>query len=177
MLLIIIRPGGSTAFDEELYLNFTILPYLDIPDTTGDYIWTKFQPVFDRVHMVYQYLPVFRKYYQTMFDKLYADGVIRWEIRTSLEGVYNEQGKVYSQEDTLQIVLDELEAWKSIDYEVRKIFSFGIIIQGIRSASVEEVTASLVNAYKLRENFPEIIVGFDLVGHEDPVGHANAITI
>jgi adenosine deaminase CECR1 len=166
---VVCRPTGASGFDQELYLNFTIIPYLDVPDTTGDYLWSKFQPIFGRVHMVYQYLPVFRKYYTMMFDKLFADGLLRWEMRTSLDPVYDETGHFYSQEETMLVILEELEAWKRKDPLKREAFSFAIVMQGLRSASVEEVSAALLSAYELRDVFPDVIVGFDLVGQEDPV--------
>lgn len=163
------RPSGPSGFDEELYLNLTIIKYLDVPDTTGDFLWSKFQPIFGRVHMVYQYLPVFRKYYRLMFDKIFADGLLRWEMRTSLDPVYDEFGHFFTQEETINVILEELEAWKNEDRQNRDAFSFGIIMQGLRSASVEEVSKALLSTYELRKMFPQVIVGFDLVGQEDPV--------
>jgi adenosine deaminase CECR1 len=160
-------PGGVEKFDNELYLNLTLLPYLDQPDTTGDYLWEKFQPIFSRVGNAYQYLPVFQQYFREMFPKLWDDGITQWQMRTSLIGAYD-GNKTYSQAETLQFILNELDAWKAEDPEKRNVFSFSIVIQGIRDAPVEEVTAALTSAYALRAQFPDVIVGFDLVGHEDP---------
>eukprot|EP00602_Paraphysomonas_sp_CaronLab_P008035 CAMPEP_0185036146 /NCGR_PEP_ID=MMETSP1103-20130426/28668_1 /TAXON_ID=36769 /ORGANISM="Paraphysomonas bandaiensis, Strain Caron Lab Isolate" /LENGTH=460 /DNA_ID=CAMNT_0027573561 /DNA_START=1 /DNA_END=1383 /DNA_ORIENTATION=+ len=160
-------PTGVASFDEELYQNFTLLPYMDIPDTTGDFLWEKFQPIFSRVGMMYRYEPVFRMYYQRMFDQLYNDGVMRWEIRTSLDGLYDDT-RSYSQPETMQIIIDTLREWQMEDYDSRGGFSFGIIMQAMRDGTVEEVVDALENAYYLRELFPDHIVGFDLVGHEDP---------
>jgi adenosine deaminase CECR1 len=120
--------------------------------------------------MVYQYLPVFRQFYRLMFSKLFDDGIIRWEIRTSLEPVYDETGHYLTQQQTLDIILEELKQWKLEDIKNREIFSFGIIIQGIRSSSILDVTNALTSAYLLQESYPEVIIGFDLVGQEDP-GH------
>eukprot|EP00603_Paraphysomonas_imperforata_P001848 CAMPEP_0114427106 /NCGR_PEP_ID=MMETSP0103-20121206/8163_1 /TAXON_ID=37642 ORGANISM="Paraphysomonas imperforata, Strain PA2" /NCGR_SAMPLE_ID=MMETSP0103 /ASSEMBLY_ACC=CAM_ASM_000201 /LENGTH=492 /DNA_ID=CAMNT_0001596129 /DNA_START=203 /DNA_END=1678 /DNA_ORIENTATION=+ len=160
-------PGGIEDFDNELFLNFTLLPYLDQPDTTGDFLWDKFQPIFSRVGSAYQYLPVFQQYFKEMFPKLWDDGITQWQMRTSLIGVYD-LNQTYSQADTLQFILNELETWKAEDPVNRNVFSFSIVIQGIRNAPVEEVTSALTLAYSLRAQFPEVITGFDLVGHEDP---------
>lgn len=164
-------PGGAAVFDAALYRNFTILTYEDGVDVTGDELWDKFQPIFDRLKMLYRYRPVFTQFFSKMFDKLWADGVIRWEIRTSLAGIYDAEGKEYTQGEALQIVMDELQAWKAtpdLDGKDRQIFSFGVILQSSRGSSVEVVTEDLTSAFNLREQFPDLILGFDLVGHEDP---------
>lgn len=159
--------GGAEAFDNELYQNFTLLPFLDQVDTTGDALWDQFQPIFTRLHDSYQYLPVFREYYRQIFPKLLADGITQWEMRTSLTPVYDEN-KTYTQLETLQFILDELLKWQAEDMPQRSSFRFNIIIQGTRSASVQDVTDALASAYELREVYPDVVIGFDLVGHEDP---------
>jgi adenosine deaminase CECR1 len=158
---------GVAAFDQDLYKNFTLTAWEDEPDTTGDELWDKFQPIFGRVRMMYLYLPVFRNFYYLMFSKLLNDGIIRWEIRTDVTGIYDND-KEYTPSESVQIIVDELEAWKAEDYEARKVFSFGIIFQGMRDGTPEEVTNTLVLSYQLRELYPDVILGFDLVGHEDP---------
>ena len=160
-------PGSVEDFDKELYLNLTLLPYLDIPDATGDFLWSKFQPILYRVGDAYQFLPVFQEFYRRMFPKLWEDGITQWQMRTSLIEVYD-HNKTYTKVETLQFILDELKAWQAKDPVKRSVFSFSIVVQGIRSASVEEVTAALASAYELRQQFGDVIVGFDLVGHEDP---------
>jgi len=165
-------PDGVASFDEALYRNFTITQYEDVADTTGDFLWDQFQPIFSRLHGAYQYAPVFREYYRRMFPKLLADGVSRWEMRTSLEPVYDSV-RTYTQEETLGMVLEELHAWQQeecspAEAAARQAFSFGLIMQGIRSGSPQEVVEALSSAYALREVFPELVLGFDLVGHEDP---------
>lgn len=159
--------GGAAAFDEALYRNFTLSSFEGQSDTTGDYLWEQFEPIFSRVNMMYYYLPVFKNFFRAMFTKLFEDGVIRWEMRTSVDGVYDGD-RTYSPAEAIGIVLEELEDWKAEDYENRKIFSYGIIWQGMRSGTVQQVTDSLLLAYDLRETFPDVILGFDLVGHEDP---------
>jgi adenosine deaminase CECR1 len=165
--------GGAVAFDAALYLNFTITQFEGQAGITGDFLWDQFQPIFGRLHDAYQYEPVFRQYYRRMFSKLLDDGVLRWEIRTSLEPVYDSE-REYSQADAMAIIVDELRAWQNAEdcsvreREGRKAFSFGVILQGVRSGTPEEVTAALESAYALRAVFPELVLGFDLVGHEDP---------
>lgn len=162
------RPGGADQFDLDLYNNFTITQSADQPHSTGDDMWAVFQPIFTRLHMAYQYLPVFRQFFRLMFSKLLDDGLIRWEIRTSLSPVYDESLNYFTQEATLGIVLEELAKWKLEDPVARNIFSIGIIIQGMRAGTVSDVTEALLSAYSLRDRYPEIIIGFDLVGQEDP---------
>lgn len=159
-------PGGMANFDAELYLNFTILRFEDQLDTTGDFLWQQFQPIFSRVDKLYHYKPVLEGFYPLVFEKLFNDGIYRIEMRTSLANVYDDE-KTYSEAESLQIILNQLDLWKKRDPEARDIFSVGFILQGIRSSSIEEVTTALKNAYTLRDQFPDVIKGFDLVGHED----------
>jgi adenosine deaminase CECR1 len=161
------RPGGPSRFDEELYLNFTIEKYAEQTDLTGDFLWEEFQSIFDRLHMMYQYLPIYREFFFRNFDRLFEDGILRWELRTSLDEVYD-VSRTYTQEESLQIILDTLQEWKLLDYPKRQQFTMGIIIQGVRALDVVDVSSDLIRAYNLRSLYPDVIIGFDLVGHEDP---------
>lgn len=102
-----------------------------------------------------------------MFSRLLEDGVTRWEIRTSLSAVYD-LDKQYTSSDAMRIIIDVFHEWQNVDLESRKHFSFAIIVQGMRGGTRQEVREALLNAYALRNEFPEYVVGFDLVGHEDP---------
>jgi adenosine deaminase CECR1 len=131
-------------------------------------MWAVFEPIFGRLSLVYTFEPFFRQYLRLMFTKLLDDGIIRWEMRTSLSPVYDETGRYGTQEEVLDIILEELEQWKVKDPASRNIFSIGIILQGMRGTSDAAVTDALLSAYSLREAYPELLIGFDLVGHEDP---------
>lgn len=168
IIIYFIRPGGVEKFDQDLYNNLTIVAYADQPHTTSNDMWKVFQPIFSRVNMVYRYIPVFRKYFHSIFTKLFNDGIIRWEMRSSFDTLYDETGQFKSKFDTIQIILDELEKWKQEDYEKRSIFSLGLVTQGFRASEPSVIIDDLITAYQLRDKFPNHIVGFDLVGQEDP---------
>lgn len=148
----------------ELFRLYTIGP----EDENRTDIWVEFEKMFSRVDGFISYRPVFLKYYQHSFEILAADGVQFAELRTSFDPILNEDG-TYTREGALVSLYQKALQQARISYPS---FTVTMIVCGWRGASLEEVNTSVQMASKLHSDFPELIVGFDLVGEEDQ-GHSN----
>ena len=143
----------------ELYRLYTLGSEDDsVPD-----IWVEFEKIFVRIGSFISYRPVFTEYFRNAFEALAEDGVQFVEIRTSLGGVMNEDG-TYTQDEAL------LDLYKTIIANVRTSypwFDLAIIPNSKRSTSVENVVSQIQRITRLKSEYPEMIVGFDLNGEED----------
>ncbi|HCN36138.1 MAG TPA: hypothetical protein DIS94_00295 [Bacteroidetes bacterium] len=149
-------------FDRQLHSLLTF----DIMDDRNPFIWSEFEKIFTRHGGLVQYYPVFVQYIKNSFDTLIADGMQHIEIRTSLGGVYDIDGKNYSKQEVLNIYNAVADTIRMTDPQ----FSFKIIYAGWRGGTRDYVMSSLNQAIDLRSDNPDKLVGFDLVGEED-LGH------
>lgn len=135
-------------------------------DDRSSVIWVDFEQIFTRIGGIVSYYPVFTKFLTTAFDSLLADGVYHIEVRTSLGGLYDLTGKQYTKEDVLTVYKTAAEMSR-MKYPY---FSYKIIYSDWRGKTQEQIAASLQTATDLRQKYPNVVVGYDLVGEEDK-GH------
>lgn len=135
-------------------------------DDRSQVIWVDFEYIFTRMGGLVHYYPAFTNYLAAAFDSLLADGVFHIEIRTSLGGLYDLTGKQYTKEDVLTIYKTAAEMVR-MKYPY---FTYKIIYSDWRGKTREQIAASLQTATELRQKYPDIVVGYDLVGEEDK-GH------
>ncbi len=125
--------------------------------------WTAFGDCFARLGRALSYEPVFMGYYHNAFETLIDDGVTYVEIRTGIGSLYNDDGDRFQGEQFVEKLL-ELRA------EIRDKhpeFDFKIIISDWRGGRPEDIWGNVRRAFQLRAKYPNFIVGYDLVGHED----------
>ena len=161
------HPNGVSAFDAELLNNLTIISYLDQKDTTGAYEWSKFQPIFAKTSYVLQYYPFVKKYFNQLFSSLLADGILNYETRYNCGTLYDLNGTIYDEFQAIKLTQQIYLDWLASDPKHAN-FSFGIICNVMRSADPSTIVSSLELTFKLRKIYPDFILGFDLVGFEDP---------
>lgn len=144
---------------EELEALFSLGPEdLGCPD-----MWKEFETIFARIDGFISYRPVFLDYYRDAFERLAGDNIQFLELRTSLDPVLTEDGGQ---------VVDEaiIDLYQSIVEKVRtkyQGFDLAVIVCSYRQASIGEVRAKMTLERKLAAKYPEMIVGFDMVGEED----------
>ncbi len=143
----------------ELVELYTLGPEeLGVPD-----VWKEFEAIFWRIDGFVSYRPVFLAYYLDAFETLARDGVQFLELRTSLDPVQAEDG-------TLVESRGVVEMYRSILDRVRKShpgFDLAIIVCGSRGADASEVRGKMDLERRLAAEYPDLVVGFDLVGEED----------
>lgn len=156
----------STEKSREVLLKLLTLDQETVTDSTN--IWVEFENIFSRINGFFHYQPMFKEYLRSVVDTLAVDGVQHTEIRMIFYGgLYdldhsNESG--YYNGEAMAELLNELIAEVK---EVRPDFSMKFIYTHLRFLSKEAVFSELVNAYKLRKKYPDLIRGFDLVANED----------
>ncbi len=153
---------NDNDFDNKLFKMLTF----DEDDYNSPVVWVEFEKIFTRMSGLINYYPVFTAFNKNVIDSLIADNIQHFETRTFLSGVYDLNGKVYSQEECLLIhknILDTIRMTNS-DFTMKLIYS------GYRGWSNAIVIADMIKAIELRKKYPDFLMGYDLVGEEDK-GH------
>jgi len=126
-------------------------------------IWDEFERTFQRVDGFISYSPVFSQYYTYSFKKMAADGIGYVEMRTSLDGLIDNNGQWIEDEYLISI-------YNSIVEEVRAIypeFALALIVNGWRGDTKEGVLKQVERANTFYISHTGFIAGFDLVGEEE----------
>ncbi|XP_045503466.1 adenosine deaminase 2-like [Colias croceus] len=157
--------GNIEKFDAELRKYFTLLT--DKPNETYsdiNLVWSKFAQYFIVSTSLFTYKPVWEQYFYDTLKALREDNVMYLEIRSVLPHLYDIDGKVY----------DELETARSYKKVVEKFmedypgfFGAKLIYAPLRSVDSRRVNGYIKIAKKLKDEFPDFLAGFDLVGQED----------
>jgi adenosine deaminase CECR1 len=147
-------PGLKT----KLYALYTLGPEEeDLPDP-----WIEFEKIFKRVGGFIYYKPVFNNYFKYTFDALAEEGIQFVELRTSIGTILNEDGTVTKDEAVIEL-------YERIASEVRAahpFFDVRIIANTGRGGTLETAGAQVLRINRFSAQYPEMIVGFDLVGEE-----------
>jgi adenosine deaminase CECR1 len=132
-------------------------------------IWKEFELIFQRIYGFVRYQPVFRDYTYHYLDQLVQDGIQHVELRSLITGLYHEQrAEGYYNADSVVAYFQEVaEKIK----EKEPAFTLKIIFTSLRFRSNKQVLQDLASAYQLRQKYPDLIKGFDLVAEEDQ-GHS-----
>jgi adenosine deaminase CECR1 len=155
--------------DPDLDEKLVKLLTFDLSQFQDPYVWDEFENIFTRMSGLIQYYPVFMEYSYDVIDSLAADNVQHFELRTFFSGVYDLDGKIYTQEECLGLL-------KEIGENVKKkypYFTFKTIYCGYRGWDGKQILVELNKALGLRSRHREFMLGFDLVGEEDK-GHTTA---
>lgn len=166
--------GGPEAFDQWVIGSMTISPSeaYKTHDTTVK-IWDKFSSTFLVSGGLIHYLPLWKEYVREFLLACIADGISYAEVRVNFlhRFMFNEAGEeVVSHREWLAVfdhvvhsVQDELAAQGRAD----EFVGCKIIYSTLRFIPPAELEWYLEDCLALKQEFPHIIAGFDLVGHED----------
>lgn len=135
---------------------------MDSSDSCSINPWIKFNECFARIEHLLYYEPIFRDYYKQAFESIAEDNVLFVELRTSLDPLFDLHGRTYSSQEVIGIYRDIVNQIQETypDFHLKLIFS------DFRSKNIDESLITLENAFKLRKDHPDMIVGYDLVGFE-----------
>jgi len=168
------RLGGQKGFDRWLYKSLTI-------DTVEAYqthstvtkIWDKFGGVFTVSGGMIFNEPVFRQYiketmYSAIEDKLsWVEYRILFLARTMCDRDGND---VLDHKDWVRMFqesVDEVKEEMKIEGRGDEFSGAKIIYTTMRRSGVEEIEWSLKDVISLKQLYPDVIAGYDLVGPED----------
>jgi adenosine deaminase CECR1 len=134
-------------------------------DEDSPVIWEDFEKIFTRMSGLIEYLPVYKEYKKNSLEILLKDNVQHVELRTGMHGIYDLE-KYYSYLDFAHMYTEVIE-------ELRVIyphFTSKLIFAGWRGNTPGGVMAYIDTAFAIKKKYPNLLVGFDLVGEED-AGH------
>ncbi len=134
---------------------------------TTDVLFPGFQLVFGRLAILKEPTAYYDYYYDGLV-KLIQNGVQYVEIRTGISSLTAVNGTSYPPEFTLQV-------WSQLRQDLRNRyasigFDLTLIASYDRARASSVVSQNLISAFKYKQQFPDLIIGFDLVNFEDP-GH------
>ncbi|CDO77648.1 hypothetical protein BN946_scf184963.g5, partial [Trametes cinnabarina] len=163
--------GGPEGFDRWVIDALMINPSeaYGTHDTTTK-IWQKFQATFAVSSGLIRFAPVFSQYIKEFLLSSIADGISYVEPRINFN-MFNEDGeeniphRVWVQmfDRVVNEVKGELKAQDRED----EFVGAKIIYSTIRNVSCSDLEFYLEDCLALKQEFPHLIAGFDLVGHED----------
>ncbi|KPP71007.1 hypothetical protein Z043_110116 [Scleropages formosus] len=148
--------GNVTGFDRSLMQNLTL--FTADPETTypsQNVVWSKFEQTFSAVSGLLRHAPVFKDYLYQGLTQLYQDNII---YTYELDGSTHDKSWCLR---TYQEVSRKFAAQHPDFLGARVIFTVR------RNLSASKVREAVQSAITLHKEFPEVMVGFDLVGHED----------
>ncbi|KAI0820220.1 Metallo-dependent hydrolase [Trametes gibbosa] len=169
--------GGPEGFDEWVVSALTIDPSeAYVTHNTTAKIWEKFGSTFAVARGMTRYFPIFAEYIREFFLSSVEDGISYIETRIPFWYKYmvGEDGKenIPHREWLLAYdrVIEEFKAELAAQGRSDEFVGSKIIY----SATKKDLTSEalkwfLEDCIALKKEFPHLICGFDLVGHEDPL--------
>ncbi|EDV90681.1 adenosine deaminase 2 [Drosophila grimshawi] len=147
---------------ERLINLYTPVPELEHPTITV--VWNKFQGMFDTLRDAIYYLPAYRAYHWQLLEELYNDNVMYAELRISLSELYDASGRTFPKEQSVR----ELQFLNEKFVRLHPNFLGIKVIYAVwRGADIEKIKENVKEFKLLQQEFPQFVVGFDLVGQED----------
>lgn len=164
-------PGGKQAFIDWLKSRTTVTHEESIQHHLGlDAIWRKFLSCFPILASLQHYEPIFRKWIRNVLAQLHVDGV-RWvDMRSVFVLPFTKEGADQPDDDAeglMQALEEEIEAFKQSE-EGKGFWGARLIWTTIRSLQTRRVVEDMKQCIAMKQLFPDLIAGYDLVGQEDP---------
>jgi adenosine deaminase CECR1 len=161
--------SSLAAQDPGFASKVTDMITLSLEDSLSPNPWIKFESCFERIERILQYAPILKDYYTQAFEDLVLDNIQIIELRTEASKItqlFDLDGKIYSSNEAIALHRNIAEKIR----EKSPDFMLKLIISDVRTINVSQQQKSLEDAFKLRSKYPDLIVGYDLVGSET-TGH------
>ncbi|XP_068146526.1 adenosine deaminase 2 isoform X1 [Drosophila tropicalis] len=156
---------GDENVCKYLRIRFSMFPLSSF--TNNDQAWRHFMGIFALLDGLIQFAPVWGEYYYNALKEFYADGVQYVETRSLLPQLYCLDGEKLPVRETVQIYYDQMNRFKKDHPE---FIGAKLIYAPLRHVTPEDVGTYVKTCTELNKEFPDFLIGFDLVGQED-IGH------
>jgi adenosine deaminase CECR1 len=162
--------GGKEGFIRWLKSRVTITRQESLDQHLGpNAVWRKFTSCFGILASLQHYEPIFRKFIRNFLKGLLDDGV-RWvDIRSVFVVPFTRAGEEEPDKDyvnMLQALQEEIDAFKKSD-EGQRFWGARLIWTTIRSFDTKTIANDMLECIAMKQEFPDLIAGYDLVGQED----------
>jgi adenosine deaminase CECR1 len=152
------QSDGPVQFDRRLYESLT----LGFEDRNVEKIWDEFERCWRRICSLSDHPLIYRDFYRRELETVAAANVQLLELRTFLDFPYREGRRGRPSEALAELATAHRELQdKDPEFHLRVIYSRE------RSASLRQIEDYLSEAVELRKQYPHLVSGFDLVGHEE----------
>ncbi|GAB7355103.1 hypothetical protein MBLNU459_g5683t1 [Dothideomycetes sp. NU459] len=162
--------GGKDGFKTWFKSRTTITQQESLQHHHGpNDIWRKFTSCFGIIASLLHYEPIYRMFLRRMFKDLLDDGVRYVDIRSAfLIPFYKENSEDPEEgfEYLVDVMDDEIETFKDSD-EGKGFWGARLIYTCIRSFGTRKIVEGMKECIALKQLYPELLAGFDLVGQED----------
>ena len=127
-----------------------------------EHIWPKFEAIFDRYKALNNYKPFFIKLYTKVLCEMAEEGLLGVDFRYISQTIFDEDGHRLSGDEYVDLVKDinAAVARKYPWFKVRLIYSY------YKGVPAETVPERLEYARHLCQNYPDVVIGYDMVGDE-----------
>ena len=124
--------------------------------------WSEFNDCFRRLGSILSNDQAYREYFEDAFRTLANDGVMYAELRTGFPILYSNDGQPFPRE---RAISNYIQAMNSVREEFPE-FDIRLIASDWRGANIEAMVNNFRNAIDVMKKFPDLFVGYDLVGQE-----------
>ncbi|KAG1756381.1 Metallo-dependent hydrolase [Suillus paluster] len=166
--------GGPEGFDKWVLSTFVINP----SDAFKTYntpmkIWLKFGSTFGVTDPIIRFVPIQKEYLRLFIRSSIEDGISYIEVRTNFFTKYILAEDAKTELELRELLLIFREVTNEIKAEMKAkgreddFAGLKIVYNTLRVVSPEVLEAELDQCSKFKQEFPDLIAGFDLVGHED----------
>ncbi len=152
------------SFEAQLYDLLTFEE--DVTKDSVD-IWKEFENCFQRIEGFTSYQPVYEDLYTAIFDSLVADGVQHVELRTFLGGTLYDLEHTAGSYPYDSIIHYLQQAAQRVRNGSEPNFTLQLIYTNLRFQPLAMMKADLKKAYEVRQKYPDLVKGYDLVAKED----------
>lgn len=189
-------PGGRQAWIDWMQDRCSITQSESLQHHLGiNDVWAKLNSVFNTLPRIIYYEPIMRKFLQEFFRTLQKDGV-RWlEFRTAPFAPFVLAGQEEACGDPaklLEVTVEEIEKFMNSE-EGKGFWGIRMIWVGMRWWDTDAVVkgeseipdserpilmprTDMKDCTRLKKIYPDLISGYDLVGHEDAGRTLNSLT-
>ncbi|KAJ5941992.1 hypothetical protein N7516_002160 [Penicillium verrucosum] len=162
--------GGEKGFREWLNTRCVLMPEHSYHHHHGvDAIWSIFTRTFPIVDSLLMYEPIFRACLLRLLGQLAEDGIRYVEFRIAFVFQFRKEGNDKPEEDYFEwcrVVEDVVAQFKQTD-EGKDFYDPRIIWTTLRWFGNEVIVNSMKQCIETKQEFPDLISGFDVVGQED----------
>lgn len=161
-----INSGDVQEFDAGLLKNFTLFtenPSEKYPDINT--VWSTFQNIFGFQGSMLAYVPAFTDYMYNALEEFYNDNVNYIEIRGTLPALHDLDGTTHDPVKVIGLIHSVAQNFMNDHPDFLGIKYIYAPFRGVDSKTMDVYLANFLEMKKL---YPDFLIGFDLVGQEDP---------
>ena len=123
--------------------------------------WVEFEKRFKRLDKLVSYRPFFKEYCQEAFNELLRDNVQHVEIRFGFGNLFDENNN-YSADTAIKDLKNIIAGIQ----KTQPAFTVKFIYASYKFLDTTAVSQKLQTAFQLKQKYPDLISGFDLVADE-----------